>query len=114
MGGGGGEAGKVDLEHGAGEIQAARQFQRSPPLPNIKFHLKVEMLSLWQTEAFLVVQTVKNLPVMQETQVQSLGREDLPGENGMSFHSRILAWRIPWTEEPGGLWSKGLQRVQHN
>ena len=59
MGGGGGEAGKVDLEHGTGEIQAARQFQGSPPLPNIKFHLKVEMLSLCQTEAFLVVQTVK-------------------------------------------------------
>ena len=45
---------------------------------------------------------VKNLPAMQETQVQSLGQEDLL-EKGMATHSSILAWRIPWTEEPGGL-----------
>ena len=45
---------------------------------------------------------VKNLPAMQETQVQSLGWED-PPEKGMTTHSNILAWRIPWTEEPGGL-----------
>ena len=48
-----------------------------------------------------MAQTVKNLPVMQETQVQSLGRED-PLEKGMVTHSSILVWRIPWTEEPGG------------
>ena len=47
----------------------------------------------------------KNLPSMGETSVQSLGREDL--EKGMSTHSSILAWRIPWTEEPGGLQSMG-------
>jgi len=46
--------------------------------------------------------TVKNLPAMQETWVQSLGQED-PLEKGMAMHSSILAWRIPWTEEPGGL-----------
>ena len=46
--------------------------------------------------------TVKNLPAMQETWVQSLGQED-PLEKGMATHSSILAWRIPWTEEPGGL-----------
>ena len=51
---------------------------------------------------------VKNLPVMLETQVQSLGRED-PLEKGMATHSNILAWRIPWTEEPGGLQSRGSQ-----
>ena len=53
---------------------------------------------------------VKNLPAVQETQVQPLGRED-PPEKGMTVHSGILAWRIPWTEEPGGLQSMGLQRV---
>ena len=52
---------------------------------------------------------VKNLPVMQETWVQSLGRE-APLEEGMATHFSILAWRIPWTEEPGGLQSMGLQR----
>ena len=52
--------------------------------------------------ASLVVQTVKNLPAMQETQVRSLGGED-PLEKEMATHFSILAWRIPWTEEPGGL-----------
>ena len=56
---------------------------------------------------------IKNLPIMQETQVQSLGQED-PPEKGMATHSSILAWRIPWTEEPGGMQSMGLQRVPHN
>ena len=56
---------------------------------------------------------VKNLPAMQETWVQSLDEED-PLEKGMSTHSSILAWRIPWTEEPGGLQSMGLQRVGHD
>ena len=55
----------------------------------------------------LLVQTVKNLPAMQETWVRSLGQED-PLVKGMSTHSSILAWRITWTEEPGGLQSLGL------
>ena len=63
--------------------------------------------------ASLVAQTVKNLPAMQETPVQSLGWED-PLEKGMATHSSILAWRIPWTEEAGGLQSIGLQRVGHD
>ena len=54
---------------------------------------------------------VKNLPTMQETRVQSLGQED-PLEKAMATHSSILAWEIPWTEEPGGLQSMGLQRVR--
>ena len=54
---------------------------------------------------------VKNLSAMQETQVQSLGWED-PLEKGMTTHSSILAWRIPWTEEPGGLQFMGSQRVE--
>ena len=56
---------------------------------------------------------VKNLPTMQETRVQSLGWED-PLEEEMATYSSILAWRIPWTEEPGRLQSIGLQRVEHN
>ena len=57
-----------------------------------------------------VAQMVKNLPAMQETQVQSLGWED-PLEKGVAAHSSILAWEIPWTEEPGRLQSMGLKRV---
>ena len=56
---------------------------------------------------YLVAQMAKNLPAMQETQVRSLGQEDLL-EKGMATHSSILAWRIPWTQEPGGLQSMGL------
>ena len=62
---------------------------------------------LW---ASLVAYLVKNLSAMQETWVQSLGRED-PLEKGKATHSSILVWRIPWTEEPNGLHSMGLQRV---
>ena len=62
---------------------------------------------------FLVAQMVKNLPAMQETQVQSMGRED-PLEKGMATHSSILAWRIPWTQGRGGLQSIETQRVRHD
>ena len=62
--------------------------------------------------ASLVAQMVKHLPTMQETWVQSLGQED-PLEKEMATHSSILAWRIPWTEEPGRL-TMGLQRVGHD
>ena len=57
--------------------------------------------------------TMKNLPEMQETQVQFLGQED-PLEKEMATHSSILAWEIPWTEETGGLQSMRLQRVGHD
>ena len=60
---------------------------------------------LW---ASLVAQMVKNLPAMQETWIRSLGQEDLL-KKGMATHSSILAWKIPWTEEPGGLQSPGSQ-----
>ena len=63
--------------------------------------------------ASLVAQMVMNLPAMQETQVQSLGSED-PLEKGMTTHSSILAWRIPWTKDPGGLHSMGSQSVGHD
>ena len=61
----------------------------------------------------VVAQTVKRLPAVWETQVRSLGWED-PLEKEMPTHSRTLAWKIPWTEEPGGLQSLGLQRVRHD
>ena len=60
-----------------------------------------------------MTQMVKNLPSMWETQVRSLDRED-PVQKVMATHSSILACRIPWTEEPGGLQSTGLQRVRHD
>ena len=60
----------------------------------------------------LVAQRINNLPVMQETLVRFLSQED-PLEKGMATHSSILSWRIPWTEEPGGLQSMELQRVGH-
>ena len=60
----------------------------------------------------LVAQTAKNPPAMQETWVQSLGLED-PLQKRMDTHSSILTWRIPWTEEPGGLQPMGSQRVKH-
>ena len=60
-----------------------------------------------------VAQVVKNLPAMQETQIQSLDQED-PLEKGMATQSSILAWRIPWTEKPGGLQSMESHRVRHD
>ena len=60
-----------------------------------------------------MAQTVKNAPAVQETLVQSLGQETSL-EKGMATHSSILAWRIPWTEDPGELQSMGSQRVRHN
>ena len=61
----------------------------------------------------VVAQMVKSLPAVQETQVQSLGEEE-PLKKEMATHSSILAWKIPWTEEPGRLQSMGSQRVGHD
>ena len=63
--------------------------------------------------AFLVAQMVKNPPAMLETWVQSLSWKD-PLEERMAIHSSVLAWRIPWTDEPGGLQSMGSQRIRHD
>ena len=71
-------------------------------LSNFHFHV-----------ASLLAQTVKRLPAMWETWVQSLGRED-PLEKEMATHSSIHAWKIPWTKESGGLQSMGSQRVRRN
>ena len=78
----------------------------SVPRPGIWTHVLCIKTSL-------VAQTVKHLPAMRETWVQSLGQEDLL-EKEMATHSSILAWRIPWTEEPGRLQSMGSQRVGHD
>ena len=64
-------------------------------------------------QASLVAHLVKNPPAMRETWVRSLGGED-PLEKGKATHSSTLAWRIPWTEEPGRLQSMGLQRIGHD
>ena len=77
-------------------------FSPPPPANSIS-----NCIELW---ASLVAQRLKHLPAMQETWVRSLGRKD-PLEKAMAIHSSILAWRIPWTEEPGGLQSMGSQRV---
>ena len=78
-------------------------------LPEILQHIFIGHLQ-W---ASLVAQRLKCLPAMQETWVWSLVRED-PLEKEMATHSSILAWKIPWTEEPAGLQSTGSQRVGHD
>ena len=72
-----------------------------------------QLSELFRTPSSLVAQTVKHLHTMRETCVQSLGWED-PLEKEMATHSSTLAWRIPWTEEPGGLQSMGSQRVEQD
>ena len=74
-------------------------------------HLALSLISMFKD--FPSGSVVKNLPARQETQVRPLGQED-PLEEGMATHSSILAWRIPWTEEPGRLQSKRLQRAGHD
>ena len=69
------------------------------------------ILKAVRNEASLVAQIVKNLPAMQETWVQSLGQED-PLKKDIATHPSVFAWRIPWTEEPGGLQSLGSQKSQ--
>ena len=71
---------------------------------------QVKIVFIW---ASLVAQLVKNPPTMWETLVQSLGQED-PLEKGKAIHSSTLAWKVPWTEEPGGLQFMGLRRVGHD
>ena len=73
-------------------------------------NLLVYLGKIWDS---LVAQSVKNLPAVQETQVRSLSWED-PLEKEIATHSSILAWKISWTEEPGGLQSMGSQRVEHD
>ena len=83
-------------------------FQWDNTSQNPSFFTLSDLIHWW---ASLVAQTVKNLPEMWGTRVQSPGQED-PLEKGIATHSRILAWRIPWTEESGRVQSKGLQRAR--
>ena len=100
-----------DLGPFAAALQCLLKQQNTKKLYGTKNHCVPVQL-----RASLMAQWVKNPPTMQETQemrVQFLGQED-PLEEGMATHSSILAWRIPWTEEPGGLQPKGSQRVGHD
>ena len=81
--------------------------------PDLSHFCPNEKRAFNHTGASIVAQMVKNLPAVLETPVQSLGWEDSL-EKGKATHSSILAWRIPWTEEPGGVHSVGLPRVGHN
>ena len=85
-------------------------LSRFSPVRLLATLISLNLLFKW---ASLVAQTVKNLPAMQETWIRSPSWED-PLEKGMATHSSILAWRIPRTEEPGGLQSMGPQRVGHD
>ena len=87
-------------------------MQKSSTLPKIIHSLFVVEMSL-DLDKSMVVQTVKCLPTMRETRVRSLGWEDLL-EKEMEPHSSTLAWRIPWSEEPGRLQSTGSQIVGHD
>ena len=103
---------KSKKENKLGSLGEATNLTSFPALPANHFEFS---LTVWEVgeerDGFLsslVAQLVKNRPAMQETQVRSLGWEDLL-EKEMAIHSSILAWKIPWTEEPGGLQSMGLQ-----
>ena len=93
-------------------VTIARDWKQLKYLPTVVCPYK-EYHSATKKKSSLVAQMVKSLPAMQETQVQCPGQED-PLEKEMATHPSILAWRIPWTEEAGGLQSLGLQRVGHS
>ena len=86
--------------------------RKTTALTRRTFASKVMSL-FFNTLPMIVLAFLQNLPAMQETQVQSLGRKD-PLEKGMAIHSSILSWRIPWTEKPGRLQSMRLQRIEHS
>jgi len=85
-----------------------------PKPRSVELHLKTQQIHIFRSrnKGFPCGLAVKNLLAIQETQVQSVGQEDL--EKEVATRSTILAWKIPWTEELGGLRSMGLQRVKHN
>ena len=94
----------------AGELFEPHRLGVLQSLPEVRWPMKSLVI---YDGASQVAQMVKNLPTVQETQVRSLGQEDLL-EKRMATHFSILAWRIPWTEEPGGLQSMGSQRDRHD
>ena len=94
---------KINFFLNSGNLRESPTLSSPSPSPSATFRAYV-----LPTGTSLVVQSVKNLHTVQETQVWSLGQED-PLKKKMATHSSILAWRISWTEEPGGLQSMGLQ-----
>ena len=108
---------------GGGAHQPSTSTQQKTPHPLVSGEsegvlaaggdLRPDLTFTNHTRSSLGAHTVQNPPAMQETQVRSLGQEDPLGE-GMATHSSVLAWRIPWTEEPGGLRSVELQSVRHD
>ena len=107
-----------------GKIPSRRKWQPTPLFLPGEFHEQGSLVgySPWGSKELdtmewltlsLMAQIVKNLPAVLKTGIQSLGQEDNL-EKGMETHSSILAWRIPWTEEPGGQQSMGSQRVGHD
>ena len=100
-----------DLLFVKGTLKCLLQYHNSKA--SILWHSAYFMVQLSHLYPFLVAQMVKSLPAIEEAWVQPPGQED-PSEKGMATHSNILAWRIPCTEEPGGLQPMGLQRVGHD
>ena len=90
------------------EVQGALPEKRKTAGPQT---ITAQLNETYMLQASLAAQMVQNLPAVWETRVRSLGQEDSL-EKGMVTHSSILVWRIPWTEEPSGLQSMGLQRVR--
>ena len=89
-------------------LRALSRFEGMRVRPNVLVFVGI----IIENRVSLMAEVVKNLPTIQETQVRSLGQED-PLEKGMATHSSILAWKIPWTEEPGGPQSMESQRVRY-
>ena len=103
--------GKREGTHGSREL---RGTNLQTIMHKINYHkINYYIAQNREYRASLLAQTVKRLPAMQETWVQSLGRED-PPEKAMATHSSTLAWKSPWTEQPGRLQSMGLQRVRYD
>ena len=90
-------------------LRALSRFEGMRVRPNVLVFVGI----IIENRVSLMAEVVKNLPTIQETQVRSLGQED-PLEKGMATHSSILAWKIPWTEEPGGPQSMESQRVRYD
>ena len=103
------------IPHYGFEARGHRKIGHSGHTAQVRYPVRkvAFQVSDYYGTSFLLAQTTKNLPAMQENWVRSLGWE-APLKKGMATHSSILAWKIPWTEEPDGLQSPGLQRVRHN
>ena len=104
---------KLSQSHRERQISYDTTYMESKKMIQVHLFMRQKLTHRHRKLEPQVAQRLKRLPAMQETWVQSLGQED-PVEKKMATHSSILAWRIPWTEEPGGLQSMGSQRVRHD